>query len=261
MSKTSLTSQRPLRVHFFQHIRDEGYGSLSDWLQRQGADVSATAFFDSPPDQVPELPRVEHIDLLIIMGGAMSVNDEAQYRWLIDEKQYIHKYIQTGKPVVGLCLGGQLIASALGASVHRNAHKEIGWWPIHAVDHVQPEVRLFDFPSQMIPLSWHGDTFELPEGAILLADSPATRHQAFQYGQTVLGFQFHPESTPQNLRLFLDDEGYRDLTEGPYVQTAEQLLAATEAQFVPPNQLLERAVEFVISGVDPTQVESVWAAV
>ncbi len=241
-------SPQPLRVHFFQHIKGEGEGSLTDWLAGQPAQVTCTRFFELADDAVPELPKPDHIDLLIVMGGAMSVNDEARYRWLAPEKQFIHAHIKAGKPVIGLCLGAQLIASSLGASVHRNAHKEIGWWPVEAVAHVQPEIRLFDFPASITPLSWHGDAFELPEGAVLLAHSAATRHQAFQYGQTVLGFQFHPESTPRNLQLFLEDDGYQDLTPGPYVQTAAQLLAANPAQFEPANQLLVQAVEFVLQG-------------
>lgn len=246
----------PLRVHFFQHIRDEGFGSLADWLDWRQAQVTATAFFALPPDQLPELPRLDEVDLLVIMGGAMSVNDEDRYRWLLAEKAFIRQWIEAGKPVVGLCLGAQLIASSLGASVHRNAHKEIGWWPVQAVAHVQPNIRLFDFPESITPLSWHGDAFELPEGAILLARSAATAHQAFQYGQTVLGFQFHPESTPRNLQLFLADDGYRDLTPGPYVQQAAQLLAAPPAQFHPANRLLEQAVEFVLAGQAPVIKDS-----
>ncbi len=247
----------PLRVHFFQHIRDEGFGSLADWLDRRQAQVTATAFFDLPAAGLPELPRIGDLDLLVILGGAMSVNDEDQYRWLAAEKAFIRQWIEAGKPVVGLCLGAQLIASSLGASVHRNAHKEIGWWPVQAV---QAEAgapgRRFEFPAEITPLSWHGDTFDLPTGAVLLAHSDATRHQAFQFGQTVLGFQFHPESTPRNLQLFLADDGYRDLTPGPYVQRAAQLLAAPPAQFWPANQLLEQAVEFVLAGQAPVIKDS-----
>lgn len=237
-----------LRVHFFQHIRGEGVGSLAAWLHAWEAEVTCTPFYDIPQGQgVASLPNPDEVDLLIIMGGAMSVNDEALYPWLVEEKAWIRTYIAKQKPVVGLCLGAQLIANALGAAVRTHIRKEIGWWPVFAIE--QPIGQTFVFPSTLCALSWHGDTFDLPQGATLLARSAACEHQAYQYGQHVLAFQFHPESTPDNLKLFLSDIDYQDFAgDDLYIQPPDVLrqTATDPARFVPANMLLERAVEFVL---------------
>lgn len=247
---TQVTMSAVLRVHFFQHIQGEGLGSLASWLQRQQAQVSCTEFFALSSEQQPDLPNIDQVDLLVIMGGAMSVNDEADYAWLVAEKAWIRQYITQGKPVVGLCLGAQLIASALGATVKRNRYSEIGWWPVQRVAVSQDsDVPIFNFPRQLVPLSWHGDSVELPDGALLLAKSAACPHQAYQLGTHVLAFQFHPESTPDNARLFAEDEDYQQMVGGQYVQSLAQIIGVSDQQFIAPNQLLERAVEFVLAGV------------
>lgn len=238
-----------LRVHFFQHIRGEGVGSLAAWLDAWEAEVTCTPFYDIPQGQgVVSLPDLDDVDVLIIMGGAMSVNDEDLYPWLIDEKAWIRAYIDQQKPVVGLCLGAQLIANALGAAVRTHTHKEIGWWSIQATTHHVDQDR-FSFPDEISALCWHGDTFDLPQGAIQLARSAACEQQAYQYGQHVLAFQFHPESTPDNLKLFLSDIDYQDFAgDDRYIQPPDvlQQTATDPARFMPANMLLERAVEFVL---------------
>ncbi|AXI03240.1 type 1 glutamine amidotransferase [Aquirhabdus parva] len=240
---------QPLRVHYFQHIKDEGLGSPAVWLEKHHAQVTATSFFKLEKGESEIiLPAVDDVDLLIVMGGEMSVNDEDLYPWLIAEKKWIRRYIDQGKPVVGLCLGAQLIASSLGAVVKKNSVKEIGWWPVWGLADNRVEDH-FKFPKELRPLSWHEDTFDLPDQAILLAESAACAHQAFQYGRNVLGFQFHPESTPLNMQLFLADVGYQELGGGAadmYIQTAAQMAAVPEADFEAPNQLLERALDFVL---------------
>lgn len=238
-----------LRVHFFQHIRGEGVGSLAAWLHAWEAEVTCTPFYDIPQGQgVVSLPKLDDVDLLIIMGGAMSVNDEHLYPWLIDEKAWIRAYIEQQKPVVGLCLGAQLIANALGATVRTHIRKEIGWWPIRACLDT-PKQHVFAFPTEISALCWHGDTFDLPDGAVQLACSAACEQQAYQYGQHVLAFQFHPESTPDNLKLFLADIDYQDFTgDDQYIQPPDVLsqTITDTARFLPANLLLERAVEFVL---------------
>lgn len=243
---TQINTTNALRVHFFQHTQGEGLGSLTRWLAARSAQVSCTEFFALSSEQQPDLPNIDHVDLLVIMGGAMSVNDEADYGWLVPEKAWIRQYIAQRKPVVGLCLGSQLIASALGATVKPNPYSEVGWWPVQRVAVAATEHPIFDFPEQLLPLSWHGDTFELPKGALLLAKSAACAHQAYQLGTNVLAFQFHPESIPKNARLFA--EGEDDKAGQPFEQPIADILGVPDQQFIAPNQFLERAVEFVLAG-------------
>jgi GMP synthase-like glutamine amidotransferase len=196
------------------------------------------------------LPAQQEVDILIVMGGAMSVNDEERYPWLIQEKQWIKKFIELDKPVIGLCLGGQLIANCLGAVVHKNETQELGWWPIRAVAPSQQQValpELFKFPDSVVALSWHLETFELPPQAVLLAESAGCARQAYQLKHNVIGFQFHPEATPHSLALYLLDKEEVHEYCGPYVQTLQQLMHTTACKFEPANQLLERATRFVLS--------------
>ena len=239
-----------LCVHYFQHIAGEGLGSPESWLKQHNAVVTVTEFFAlAKGDASVTLPNPDEVDLLIIMGGEMSVNDEDIHPWLINEKQWIRHYIELGKPVVGLCLGGQLIASCLGATVKKHHLKEIGWWPIQGRSAAPSTHDIFPFPKSITALSWHGDTFDLPKGAIWLAESEACPHQAYQYAARVLAFQFHPEITPKNLNLFLSDYGYdamiKDNPRTTYIQTPLQMSDVPETTFHHANQLLESALDFV----------------
>ena len=117
-----------MRAHYFQHVPYEGLGCITGWLESRAARVTGTRFFESP-----RLPDPAQVDFLIIMGGPMSVNDEATLPWLRAEKRFIAETIAAGKTVLGICLGAQLIASALGARVYRNPEPEIGWFPIEGL--------------------------------------------------------------------------------------------------------------------------------
>lgn len=240
-----------LRVHYFQHIAGEGFGSCEAFLRSHQAHITATEFFALPPEQkldIDALPKVEDIDLLIIMGGTMSVNDEALYPWLITEKRWLRRFIALGKPVIGICLGGQMIASALGANVCQNPIKEIGWTQVSAVQ-PYPE-HCFRLPEQFEIMQWHGETFGLPKGAVLLAENTACHHQAFQIGHNVIGFQFHPEITPKALKLFLQDQAEvtRFCQDNP--ECKQQLLEATKItqhhRYQCGNDILQRAIQYVV---------------
>ena len=117
-----------MRAHYLQHVEFEGLGSIEPWLKAAGYEITNTRLFESA-----KLPDLKKIDLLIVMGGPMSVNDEDDFPWLVSEKKFIREAINSGKPVLGICLGAQLIASATGARVYRNPIKEIGWFPIYGM--------------------------------------------------------------------------------------------------------------------------------
>jgi GMP synthase (glutamine-hydrolysing) len=206
-----------MKIHWFQHVSFEGLGNIEKWGLDRGHSFSVTRFF-----QNDALPLADEFDWLIVMGGPMGVYDEADYPWLVEEKRFIERAIKTGKPLLGICLGAQLVASALGARVFPNAQKEIGWFPINLTEEgeVSP---FFDLnPSRFTVFHWHGDTFDLPPGATLLAESEACKHQAFIYGDRVLGLQFHLESTPQTVDALIQ-HGSRDLKASTFVQPPERL--------------------------------------
>ncbi len=236
-----------LKVHYFQHIAGEGFGSCYSLLKQYHAKITATEFFALPVDRpldIEALPQVEDVDLLIIMGGTMSVNDEANYPWLKVEKRWIRRYLSMGKPAIGLCLGGQLIANALGAAVRRNEQQELGLMEVRKVKHV-PE-QCFELPEQFKVVQWHSETFEIPKGAIHLAENDACRNQMYQIGKNVLGFQFHPEITPEVLQLFLENDEELEHFSGQYVQTERQLKSLPKSDFIKGNQILNQAIEYVL---------------
>lgn len=237
-----------LKVHYFQHIAGEGFGSCLSYLKAGYAEITATEFFALPVEQPLELealPEINDVDLLIIMGGTMSVNDEANFPWLKVEKRWIRRYLAQGKPAIGLCLGGQLIASALGAAVSRNRHQELGWTSVTKVGNV-PE-GTFELPEVFSVMQWHSETFELPKGAVHLAENSVCRNQMYQLGSNVLGFQFHPEMTPGVLQMFLENDEELAVFDGIYVQNEKELKQSPEHCFEQGNQLLNRAIDYVLA--------------
>jgi GMP synthase-like glutamine amidotransferase len=227
-----------MKAHILQHVPFEDIGSIRPWLENQQADITYTRFFDNE-----RLPELKELDLLIVLGGPMSVNDEDIYPWLRPEKKLIFHTIQAGVPVIGICLGAQLIAGSLGASVYRNAHKEIGWFPIiSTISHED----VFRFPSQCQAFHWHGETFDLPSGAIRLASSEACRNQAFQIGRHVFGLQFHLETTPESVRALID-HCRNELISGPYIQTEEQLQQIAASEYSGINATMNELLAYATS--------------
>lgn len=226
-----------LRAHYLQHVPFEGLGSIEDWLNNSGYSVTRSPLYADS-----QLPKLRDVDFLIAMGGPMSVNDEAGFPWLADEKRFVREAIEAGITVLGICLGAQLIASALGARVYANPHKEIGWFDIHGVSH--DDESLYRFPERLEVFHWHGETFDLPDGAKRLASSEACDNQAFQVGDAVIGLQFHLETTPDSARLLV--ENCRDELDGSrYVQTEQEILAHSAERCAAINQTMESVLQYM----------------
>lgn len=225
-----------MKVHVLEHAPFEGLGSIETWLFKLGATVQYTRFYESG-----ELPDPVSVDLVIAMGGPMSANDEAKYPWLEPEKRFIREAIGRGRPVLGVCLGAQLIASALGAPVYANREKEIGWFPIEGVE---AGGESFRFPQRVTVFHWHGETFDLPRGAVRLARSSACENQAFQIGRNVIGLQFHLETRPEMVELMI--RHCRDeLVEGAYIQTEQAMLEVPQSLYIEINQLMEEVLSYI----------------
>jgi GMP synthase-like glutamine amidotransferase len=225
-----------MKVHVLQHAPFEGLAGIGLWLAERNAVISTTRFFENTA-----LPLVAGLDLIIAMGGPMSVNDEAELPWLRDEKRFIREAVQSGVRVLGVCLGAQLIASALGARVYPNAQKEIGWFPIEAMP---TDGDWFRFPKELQVFHWHGETFDLPPGATHLARSTACSHQAFQVGRRTLALQFHLEVTPETVRAFTDNCG-DELRPAPYIQSEAEMLAAPSAAYQAVNAWMRLALDYL----------------
>lgn len=204
-----------MRIHIIQHVAFEGPGSLLPIFEAAGDSVAYTKLFAGE-----QLPAVDDLDWLVVMGGPMGVNDEKQYPWLGPEKAFIREVIEAEKIVLGICLGSQLIAAALGARVRRNPLPEIGWFPVT----FSPEAKDFGFPEKMTVFHWHGDTFDLPSGAVVLAKSEGCLNQAFSLGNRVLALQFHPEATAQTVQGMISHCGH-ELVAGEFIQSAKELAA------------------------------------
>lgn len=227
-----------MKVHVLQHVPFEGIGSIQDWLASRGATISYSRFFEACV-----LPDPLDFELVIVMGGPMSVNDEETLPWLIEEKQFVRQAIDQGVAVLGICLGAQLIASVLGAKVYPGPQKEIGWFGIEAAPAGEGE-DVFRFPESATVFHWHGETFDLPPGAIRLASSVVCRNQAFQWGARVIGLQFHLETTPKSAGAIISN--CRDeLVAGEFIQSEATLRSAPPERYTEINRLMQEVLSYL----------------
>ena len=210
-------------VLVFQHDPFEDLGFFAEVLEKQRADYRVIRLFHG------EMPAEEweHVTALIILGGPMSVDEEEGFPFLRWEKRIIRAAIDEAVPILGICLGAQLIASTLGAQVFHGPVKEIGWSPISITPHGQVDSLLGYLPESATVFQWHSDGFELPTGAIRLATSAHYSTQAFRVGKTIYGLQFHLEVTPRMIARWIDERS-KDLALAPYV-LPDKILADTHS--------------------------------
>ncbi len=225
-----------MRVHVLQHVEFEDLGFIKTWLAEKAAMVTYTRFFAGD-----SLPDPKEIDFIIALGGPMSVNDEEQFPWLVEEKQFIAKAIRKNKIVLGICLGSQLIANALGSKVYANKEKEIGWFPVYAQHKPNGGLHL---PSGLEVFHWHGETFDLPKGAHLLASSVACKNQAFQIGKRIIGLQFHLETTPESAdKIIANCE--QEIQSERFIQTKLEMCCIPSINYKIINSFMAQVLEYL----------------
>ncbi len=226
-----------MKVHVLQHVPFEGLGSIAAWLEARQARISYTRFFEPH-----RLPALDSIDMIIILGGPMSVNDEEKLPWLIQEKQFIRDAVVHEIPIIGICLGAQLIAGAMGVAVYKNPVKEIGWFPVRAVHTPAGNLRL---PPECVVFHWHGETFDLPPGAVHLAQSDGCTNQAFQINRNVIGLQFHLETTIESSSALLEN-CRDDLVSGRYIQSEMALRSVPLASYRAINAVMKDVLSYLV---------------
>ncbi len=208
-----------MHIHFIQHMLFEYPASISDWASGKNHSTSCSRIFEDAL-----FPAVDTFDMLVIMGGAMGVYEDDKYPWIPAEKSFIRNAIAANKKVLGICLGAQLIAEALGAKVFPHTLKEIGWLP---VEKVEPHALTEKLPQMFTTFHWHGDTFTLPENAVHLFKTKACEQQGFIYNNHVAGLQFHMEIKEDLLNGMTEHER-AELIKADYVQTEEEIKALME---------------------------------
>ncbi|MCO6430756.1 MAG: amidotransferase [Deltaproteobacteria bacterium] len=208
-----------MRIGCLQHVSFETAGAIETWATSRRAHLFSVALYDDQP-----VPSVKDLDALIIMGGPMSVNEGAKFPYLSAEKLLVKECLERQKKVLGICLGAQIIASALGSKVFSNKEREIGWLPITVSEPEGFLASLGDLPSVF---HWHGETFDLPAGAVHLASSVACHNQAFSYGENILALQFHLEVTSDGIDALMH-HCHTDLGSGQFAQTADEIIRGKE---------------------------------
>ncbi len=209
-----------MRLHYVRHLPAVGLGNIRPWALRCGWEITETR-----PYAGESFPGLDGIDLLIVLGGPMGACDEHEHAWLLTELDFVERAIEAGTNVLGICLGGQIVARALGARVVRHRHPELGWHVIEPTVEGSMDGRLAPFfAPELAVMQWHFDTFDLPRGAVHLARNEACENQAFSWGANVLGLQFHPEMTLQVVADVL--KRYNPLPDGEFVTRADEMLYA-----------------------------------
>jgi len=229
-----------MQVHYFQHVSNEDPGSILDWAASRGHSVSGTRF-----DMGETPPSPLEFDLLVVMGGPMSVHDEKAYPWLEEEKRLIAEAIRDRCLILGICLGAQLVAEVLGGNVRKNPQPEIGWFPVRLTEPFRQSPCFSGLPREMTVLHWHGETFDLPSGAVPLARSEACENQAFAFDNHVVGLQFHFEMKRAGLEALVE-ENRADLTGEGFVQTPERLLSEPDATFAHTSSQLSELLDHFV---------------
>lgn len=231
-----------MRWHCLQHLPDEGPGHAAAWLAAHGHALTYTRLFE--PD--PVFPALGEFDGLLILGGAMSVHDEATFPWLVTEKEFLQTVVRAGKITLAICLGAQLLAQALGGEVRPNGEPEIGFWTVRFAAKSLTHPLLRGWPDKATVLHWHLDTFTVPPGALRVGMSAGCAAQGFVWGDGLIGLQFHPEMTEEMVEQLITFENHETAEEQEFVQTAAQIRSKLKSVWKG-RKLLETLLENMVA--------------
>jgi GMP synthase (glutamine-hydrolysing) len=215
-----------MKVLVIMHVESEGSGTLGTFFHSMNADVRTARLYAG--DVLP--PSPDDIDAVISMGGPMNVYEEDKYPFLRDETAFLAAAINADKPVIGICLGAQMIAKALGAQVTKSPVKEVGWGKVTLSEDGRRDALFHGLPEALDVLQWHEDMFHIPEGGKLLAYSDDCPHQAFRY-RNALGLQFHLEVTAEILLEWFSDSPDRDVIIRRYKELEPDLLERADVLY------------------------------
>ncbi|APS40932.1 glutamine amidotransferase class-I domain [Weissella jogaejeotgali] len=224
-----------MRVNILQHTPNEGPGSILDWAR-----VNGHQSFVYHPYQFGYLPTADETDLLIILGGPMSPNDDLS--WISQERELIQELLDKDVPMFGACYGAQQIAKTLGYKVSEAPAKEVGWAPVYLQSHVIP-----DLPAELLALHWHQEMFEVPKEATLLFSSDAVKNQGFVMNHRVVGLQFHFEPQDDNIREMV-------INDFPYIEGSILDQTATDILNMPVptinKEVMFKILDYITAGKD-----------
>lgn len=211
-----------MKIHVLQHSSINTLGTIEEYAKIMNHRLESTRFYE-----IKNPPNLDSIDLLIIMGGPMGIYDYEENPWLRDEKAFIKQAVKAGKPILGICLGAQLLADILGARVYENPYIEMGWFPVRVSGGENKPEFLEGLPEEIMVFHWHTRTFDLPAGAVHLFESEGCKNQGFIYNGKVVALQFHPEVNEERIRSLIERFG-EGLAEGPFVQKKQEILGQKE---------------------------------
>ena len=192
------------KIWVLQHHPAENLGGIADALEEAALAWQYVRVFDGQA-----IPRdMKGAGGLIVMGGPETVYQLDRYPYLRDEIRLIENALKENRPILGVCLGSQLLAAALGANVRRGESKEIGWYPVRLGDTASDDRLMRGLPTEFVAAHWHSDVFDLPGGAVALASSEKTPIQAYRYGEKAYGLLFHAEMTAEIIEALVNE--FRD---------------------------------------------------
>jgi len=225
-------------VFILRNVAHETAGSLEPHLAAAGMEVHCVDLFRHVPRKSP----LREAAALVVMGGPMSVHEVDQYPFLAAEMDWIQEAVERRVPLLGICLGSQLLAKAVGANVYPNQVKEIGWYPLEILPAAADDLLFADCDPTETVFQWHGDTFDLPRGAVLLAQTALCKHQAYRVGPCAWGLQFHIEMTRDMVDGWLNEpSNSAELAQLDYIDPAA-IRAATLHEFSKMERLGRRVL-------------------